>query len=308
MNPRVLHIVPNLLIGGAQRTIATLSRAPHLDSRVVLIEKSLGAAIAWSDVVVLHAWRRQPTSPDLNVPEHLKGLTSRAVILFNHDWEGRYDGIAKLVLVYSNFAAAHWQGPQRLAVLPGGITLDRFSRVAALRNWSRIGVVGRLSTLHPGKISPTTIASWGGINAGLFLVGGTGSQLSNLIEECTDSRFRFVGEIQPRLTHEFLERIDIFLYETEWHIESFGYVLLEALAAGCVVVSSNRGAIGELIQSGVNGYLFNAREEAVALCNTLLGDPFQCRAISEMAALTAKSLPSDLMRSRFTAHVLSVLA
>ena len=105
------------------------------------------------------------------------------------------------------------------------------------------------------------------------MIGGGGSQLDTLVDTCTDQRFRFLGEIPPTLTHEFLAQIDIFLYDTEWHVESFCYVILEALAAGCVVVASSRGAIVELVQSGANGFSSMLRKtrwhSATVCCETL---------------------------------------
>jgi glycosyltransferase involved in cell wall biosynthesis len=307
MKPHVLHIIPNLVIGGAQRSVATLRRAPFLDSRVVIVAKYPEASISWADIVVVHAWRKQPENPDLNMPDYLQEIRDRPIIVFNHDWEGRYLGLADRILVYSKFAAAHWWGPQRIAILPGGITLPRFTRVAQSRNWSRVGVVGRLSTLHPGKISLPTLEYWPRIDATLFMIGGAGSQLTPLMNTCADPRFRFVGEISPVLTDEFLAKIDIFLYDTAWHVESFCYVILEALAAGCVVVASNRGAIGDLVQPGVNGFLFDVQDEAVELCNELLRDPEKCRVVSAAGAASAHRFPSEVMRSRFTAHIVEVL-
>lgn len=306
--PRVLHLIPNLLIGGAQRTVATLRRSPDLVSRVEVIEGHPPASLAWADIVVLHAWRQGPDRPDLNVPAWTRETSMPPVILFNHDWEGYFDGAADLVLVYSHFAAAHWAGPYRAAVLAGGITIDRFSRVAESRDWSTVSTVGRLSTLHAAKISPHTLGSWPLLAANVFWIGGGGSQLPSLLEACTDPRFRFAGEIAPSCTHEFLARIDIFLYETEWHVESFCYVILEALAAGCVVVASNRGAVGELIEHGVNGFMFEKPEESVTLCNQLIREPATCRAVSATATATAHLYRSDVMRTAFTRHVASVLA
>ena len=105
---------------------------------------------------MVHAWRGRPESPDLDMPDYLQDITGRPVIVFDHDWEGNYKGIADLVvLVYSTFAAACWLGLQRVARSSWRANLDRFLKVAHSRNWSRMGVVGRLSTLHPGKMSPS---------------------------------------------------------------------------------------------------------------------------------------------------------
>jgi glycosyltransferase involved in cell wall biosynthesis len=307
MRPRVLHIIPTLGVGGAQRTLATLLRIPDLESRVELSDSLSDSSISWSDIVLIHAWCGERDNANLNVPRILFDLHERPVILFNHDWRGCYRGLAELVIVYSAFAATNWTGAQPVTVLPGGITLERFSEVARRRDWSAPATIGRLSTLHPGKISPRTLHYWPVLSAKRFLVGGAGSQLTSLVQACTDPRFEFPGEVPPRFTHDLLSRIDIFLYDTEWHIESFCYVILEALAAGCVVVASNRGAIQELVETEKNGLLFEGSEEAVRLCASLLGDSERCRSLSSAGAATARLFPSEAMRHRFASHVVKVL-
>jgi glycosyltransferase involved in cell wall biosynthesis len=259
--------------------------------------------VAKTDLLVVHAWRRRGDRPELNVPLWVRRSVNIPIILFNHDWQGSYEAHADLVLVYSAFAAANWSGDQRLAILPGGITVDRFARVAEGRLWRTCSVIGRLSTLHSGKASPDVLLYWSRVNGKKFLVGGDGSELHILKTKCRDVRFEFRGEIPPRQTHEFLREIDVFLYDTPWHVESFGYVILEALAAGCVVVARDSGAVGELIENNINGFLFKDPREAVDLCNHLLADSGTCRTVSKAAAGTGHRFPSSEMRRRFAAHV-----
>lgn len=307
MKPRVLHLISNFVIGGAQRSVATLCGTPELDSRVETIDPRGGSSLDWADVVVLHAWRRSRWAPTLNIPAWAREIDDVPIVVFNHDWEGAYDGPVNLVLVYSQFAAANWHGRERVAVLPGGINIARFSEIAGARNWSRSCVVGRLSTLNQGKASPVTFAYWRELNAKAFLVGGAGAELAALKASCADSRFEFRGEIRPRETHKFLGDIDFFLYETDWHVESFCYVVLEALAAGCIVIASDSGAVGELIENGVNGFLFARSCEAIAVCNRLIRDPVACRALSKVAAISAQRFSSHLMQSKFFAEIAELL-
>jgi len=234
-------------------------------------------------------------------------MHNRPLIIFNHDPEGTYTGHANLVLVCSQYAADRWYGNQPVAILPGGINLDRFQRVASLRTWSKVSVVGRLSTMHAGKISSRVLDYWPQIHADSFLVGGAGSQLKGLLSSCTDQRFCFAGEILPQSTHNFLRSIDIFLYDTETHIESFCYVAVEALAAGCVVVLANRGALGELVSNGKDGFLFSSPSEAVEMCNRLLKNPLVCRETAMKGIASSRRYPAELMQSTFLQYVTKVV-
>src|SRR5690606_29542459 len=48
---------------------------------------------------------------------------------------------------------------------------------------------------------------------------------------------------------------DIFLFPSS-SIETFGLVVAEAMASGLAVVASHVGGVPELIEHGVNGYIF----------------------------------------------------
>ena len=53
---------------------------------------------------------------------------------------------------------------------------------------------------------------------------------------------------------ELYADIDVLFAPSLWP-ESFGLVTREALAAGCWVVASDRGAIGDPVEEGVNGHI-----------------------------------------------------
>lgn len=306
--PRVLHLIESCVVGGAQRTVSTLARTPQLTSRIEALGATPPQSLAWADVLVIHAWRRTLHEPDIIIPQWTTEYRGEyPLILFNHDWEGQCGTEVDLVLVYSAFAATNWRGRQPVSILPGGVRLKRFAKVAASRSWRQVTTVGRLSTLNPGKISASTIGYWQGIDAKSFLIGGDGQQLHLLRTATQDPRVRFLGSIPPSLTHDFLGSIDIFLYDTDWHVESFCYVILEALAAGCVVVAARRGAVPELIKDGVTGFLFDNPREAVSVCNSLLTDATQARSVATAGSAFARRYPSSLMQCRFATRVTEVL-
>lgn len=55
--------------------------------------------------------------------------------------------------------------------------------------------------------------------------------------------------------------------------ETLGLVLLEAMAAGCPVVAARAGGIPDLVEDGVNGFLFEEEQEAIQAARLLLQDP-----------------------------------
>jgi glycosyltransferase involved in cell wall biosynthesis len=74
---------------------------------------------------------------------------------------------------------------------------------------------------------------------------------------------------------------DIFMFPSST-IETFGLVAAEAMASGLAVVSSNVGGVPEIIQPGVNGYMFepNDLDTMVAQVRDLVEHPEKRRAMA----------------------------
>ena len=62
--------------------------------------------------------------------------------------------------------------------------------------------------------------------------------------------------------------LDILVVSSEEY-ESFGLVILEAIAYGAVVIANNKLAFPEIIQNGVNGYLLDTKDTE-ALINRII--------------------------------------
>jgi glycosyltransferase involved in cell wall biosynthesis len=73
----------------------------------------------------------------------------------------------------------------------------------------------------------------------------------------------FVGALDDAGKSELLGKAWALLFPTYWE-ETFGLVMIEAMACGTPVVAYARGAVPEVIRDGVNGYLCRSVEEAAA--------------------------------------------
>ncbi|WP_413992039.1 glycosyltransferase [Labrys okinawensis] len=71
-----------------------------------------------------------------------------------------------------------------------------------------------------------------------------------------DTLVRFVGKTKQEEMHTLYATQDVLLVPSVWP-ESFGLVSREASAAGMWVLASDRGAIGEGIEHGVNGWVID---------------------------------------------------
>jgi glycosyltransferase involved in cell wall biosynthesis len=72
----------------------------------------------------------------------------------------------------------------------------------------------------------------------------------------------FVGEIGDKQKADFLGNADALLFPIDWP-EPFGLVMIEAMACGTPVVAWRCGAVPEVIESGVTGFVVESMDEAV---------------------------------------------
>ncbi|WP_322029981.1 glycosyltransferase family 4 protein [Paraburkholderia sp. J76] len=78
----------------------------------------------------------------------------------------------------------------------------------------------------------------------------------------------YVGEINDSQKAEFLSGAHALLFPIDWP-EPFGLVMIEAMACGTPVVAFNRGAVPEVVEEGVTGFIVEDEIGAVAAVNRL---------------------------------------
>jgi len=86
---------------------------------------------------------------------------------------------------------------------------------------------------------------------------GTGPMKDVFVKEMSgllSDSFFYGGVIAGREKHERLSQSSIFLLPSRYG-EGLPMALLEAMAAGCVVIASEMASVGEVISDGVNGFL-----------------------------------------------------
>jgi glycosyltransferase involved in cell wall biosynthesis len=104
-------------------------------------------------------------------------------------------------------------------------------------------------------------------------------------------RYRYVtysGNLSGRRKMKFLSEAKALLFPIEWD-EPFGMSVIEALACGTPVIAMNRGAMPEIIEHGVTGFLANNEDEFVEYMQRIDEiDPHECRrSVEERFSATA---------------------
>ena len=79
----------------------------------------------------------------------------------------------------------------------------------------------------------------------------------------------YIGEIDDHAKSRFLGDARALLFPIDWP-EPFGLVMIEAMACGTPVLAFNRGAVAEVIDAGVTGYVVDSVSEAICKIGSVL--------------------------------------
>src|SRR5690606_33906727 len=94
-------------------------------------------------------------------------------------------------------------------------------------------------------------------------------------------RITYSGNLGGFRKHKFIAQAKALLFPIQWE-EPFGMAVIEALACGTPVVAMNRGAMPEIIEHGVTGFLANNEEEfGEYMLRVDEIDPAECRRSAE---------------------------
>ncbi|MEB3339144.1 MAG: glycosyltransferase [Leptolyngbyaceae bacterium] len=123
--------------------------------------------------------------------------------------------------------------------------------------------VGRLGAEKEiDRIKPVLEAIPG---ARLALVGD-GPYRQELEKHFAGTPTHFVGYLGGKELASAFASADAFIFPSR--TETLGLVLLEAMAAGCPVVAARSGGIPDIVEDGVNGYLFSPTDDQGAIAAT----------------------------------------
>lgn len=187
--------------------------------------------------------------------------------------------IANSNIICQNILNTHPVTPKQVGMIHLGIDMQRFSPNSALRREVRrefgytdenlvIGIVGRLQ-VGKGHLEFLKMAEYLGerySHLRFLIIGG-----ATYGEEAEAAQIRMKVQNSPlqnriRLTgfrndiHRLLNALDIFVFPS--HAEAFGLVLLEAMATGLPVVSSNCDGVVDIVTNRVEGLLVPPKEVA----------------------------------------------
>lgn len=303
-------LYPNLRMGvPAKRTLVKLWSLKRPDVVHIATEGPLGwSALQAAQHLALPVTSDYRTNFHAYGRHYRLGLLSRPIMGYLRKFHNRCD--ATMVPTEAVRLLLADRGFERLAVVGRGVDAQRFDparRSAALReSWGAgpddlvMGYVGRLA---PEKNLGAVLAAYEAVKAtqprARLVLVGDGPMRAELAARVPNAVFAGQRSGDDLAAH--YAGLDLFLFASL--TETFGNVTTEAMASGCAVVAFDSAAAGELIRSGVNGWLAGAGREVdfIAAACVAASDATARRAVAEAARATARRLDWGDITARFEA-------
>ncbi len=188
------------------------------------------------------------------------------------------DELTKTVFNWSDYSLAPSKLVQRqmrrlgihnVGLWRRGVDADTFNpryRSAAMRAEMTAGNPADTILLYVGRLSAEKQiehikpALEKGPNMRLALVGD-GPARAALERYFADLPVTFMGYLRGERLSQAYASADIFVFPSR--LETFGLVVIEAMAAGLPVVAARVGGVGDMVRDGVNGYSFESGDRAM---------------------------------------------
>ncbi len=184
-------------------------------------------------------------------------------------------------------------------LIPNGVNVGRYEKAEPLPGFpgtgGTLGFLGRMDEPRKGlDILLAAFAQLAAERPGLrLLIAGRGDPDDVLSQVPAAYRDRVVllGEVSDDDRVRMLHSVDVFCAPNTGG-ESFGYVLVEAMASGAPIVASDIDAFRQVLRDGKAGELFETGNPAglAAAAGRLLDDPAHRAALATAAAAAVREL------------------
>jgi glycosyltransferase involved in cell wall biosynthesis len=217
--------------------------------------------------------------------------------------EKREYELATKIVAASSFSratlVAHGVPPDKITINPYGVDLELFRPPTAPRPRQPLRFLF-LGSLSARKGVPLLIAAWqelGLKNAELCLVGPVSKDERALIP--TLKGLEVFGKLPHQELPDLLRKYDVLVFPS--YCEGFGLVLLEALASGMPVITTEATAGPDLIRDHVEGRLIPSGnlEALIAAMHDLAKDHDKLESMSQAARSCAERYSWDAYGDRW---------
>ncbi len=199
--------------------------------------------------------------------------------------------------------------PGRLAIVPNGVDVRMFEEPGAsasgLPPGRRLLWVGRLD---PQKGFPVAVRAFARLAPEFpdlsFVVAGDGRDRGavGMLDEADARRVVVLGSVPHERLPAYHAAADVFVSSATGQ-ESFGLVLVEAMAAGVPVVASDIAGYREVVRDGIDGVLVPPGDPSAlaAAVRRVLEDPALAKLLTENSRARAREFSWDVVTERLEA-------
>lgn len=173
--------------------------------------------------------------------------------------------------------------------LPLGIELNNIKKIEKDYEAIDILFVGRLNRYKGVNILIDAFKQIKRKNIYLHIIG-TGKDTEEFKEIAEDdSNIIFYGFVSDEELIALYKKASVTVVPSIWY-ETFGIVIIESLKYSTPVIASSIGGFPELIENGLNGYLFEAGnvDELKKLLEDLIDNPKELKRLSDNAFISAR--------------------
>jgi len=168
-------------------------------------------------------------------------------------------GLSRGTLQFSAISRWMMQPVRRLGrwhLVPNGVALDTYTFRADVPDDAPLAFLGRVEEIKGPHLAIQVAKA---ANAKLIIAGNVPTEHRAWFEQHVaphiDGRqIRYLGPVDDRQKNDLLGSARAFLMPILWE-EPFGIVMAEAMACGTPVLGLNRGAVPEVVEDGVTGFV-----------------------------------------------------
>jgi glycosyltransferase involved in cell wall biosynthesis len=245
---------PTLLMGWAQVSLHSLRRARR-DGAVAALEHPMLHVDSWQEIMRGEYSRYAPRAA-----EYYSLFPSALVRRMRAEYEAA-DYIVLPGSVARTSFIERGVPAERLVEIPFGIDTDYFADESKPR--SSAFQVTYLSRLELLKGVHYLLEAWAALKlreARLSLAGAVLPEVHGILAKLAaqDSSVRVLGELPREAARQLLVDSDVVVFPSI--CDSFGLVVLEAMASGRTVIATSTSAGPDVIEDGVDGFVVPARD------------------------------------------------